>query len=237
MTGIDTSFDFRTDTAPGKDPDTFSRVLGRYHQQLWSKPLPNGIRFDLAASSPPVYLHHRSEVGEFWLSSDSVIHTYSTWVSMASVIDRLPDADIESFRTIAYTIGGMMVWPANRIQRALTINGARGLTRSISDRFDLTLECVRRHYLGLPSPLGAVLTRYVDFFALFTNFTGFVEFFLLQDLVTDDGSQVRFFMPFDDFEGPAVPRDLRTYVTYKRNAVEFVRARNERIGRLSAAAE
>jgi len=31
-----------------------------------------------------------------------------------------------------------------------------------------------------------VLDRYVDFFGLFESFQGYVEFFLLQDLVTDD---------------------------------------------------
>ncbi|WP_113903400.1 DUF6994 family protein [Brevibacterium celere] len=34
-----------------------------------------------------------------------------------------------------------------------TINGARGLHPRIVDRFDLTLECIRRHYRGEPSPL------------------------------------------------------------------------------------
>ena len=28
---IDTTFDFRTDTPPGKDPDTFSPPLRKYH--------------------------------------------------------------------------------------------------------------------------------------------------------------------------------------------------------------
>ena len=43
---IDTSFDFRTD-AGGKDPDTHSATLRRYHKLLCSKPLPNGAMFDL----------------------------------------------------------------------------------------------------------------------------------------------------------------------------------------------
>src|SRR5438093_10148293 len=34
-----------------------------------------------------------------------------------------------------------------------------------------------------------------DFFALFERFSGYVNFFLLQDLVTDDYAAVRFFMP------------------------------------------
>ena len=57
--------------------------------------------------------------------------------------------------TIAYTIGGIMVFPGNQVDRKWTINQARGCTRSISDRFDLTLECIRRHYSDWESPLRA----------------------------------------------------------------------------------
>ena len=135
-----------------------------------------------------------------------------------------------------YTIGVMMVWPANRIDRKLTINGARGFNRSIWERFDLTVECVRRHYLGASSPLGPTFGRYPEFFALFADFHGFVDFFLLQDIVTDDLGSVRFFMPFDDFKPPAVPRDVPTYEAYRRSSIEFVHARNLRIARLNVGA-
>jgi hypothetical protein len=235
--GIDITFDFRSDTPPSRDPDTFSPTLGRCHELLWNKPLPNGARLDLTASRPPVYLHHHSDLGEFWLSSDSVIHTYTSWESMRPITEQIPEAENESFRRIAYTIGAMMVWPANRVGGKQTINGARGFIRSISDRFDLTVECVRRYYLGIHSPLDATFARYHDFFALFVDFRGFVDFFLLQDIVREDYSTVAFFMPFGDFKLPAVPRDLPTYVSYRRHSIEFVHARNERISRLHPARE
>ena len=72
-----------------------------------------------------------------------------------------------------------------------------------------------------------------EFFALFVDFRGFVDFFLLQDIVTDDSSSVRFFMPFDDFKPPAVPRDVPTYLTYRRRSIDFVLARNQRIDQLN----
>ena len=53
---------------------------------------------------------------------------------------------------------------------------------------DLTLECIRRHYLGQASPLSETLTRYGDFFALFGDFRDYVQFFLVNDLVTNDYS-------------------------------------------------
>jgi hypothetical protein len=75
---IDTSFDFRTD-ACGKDPDVYSPTLRRYHKLLWSKVLPSGRRFDLDDTQRGVYLYHRSDLGKFFLSSDSVMQTFTRW--------------------------------------------------------------------------------------------------------------------------------------------------------------
>jgi hypothetical protein len=180
---IDTSFDFRTD-ASGRDPDTFSSTLRLYHKLLWSKALPSGRLFNLDDTVRGVYLHHSSELGEFFLCSDSVIPTFTRWVALRRITGLFTEEENEAFRTIGYTIGGMMVFPGNRIDGKQTINGARGFNRKIADRFDLTLECIRRHYLGQRSPLGETLARYRDFFALFEDFRGYVEFFLLQDRST-----------------------------------------------------
>lgn len=233
---IDTSFDFRTD-AGGKDPDSYSPTLRGHHKLLWSKPLPNGAMFDLDDATPGEYLHHESVLGEFWLASDSVIPTFQGYLTMASVLDQIPQTEIEEFETIGYTIGGMMVFPSDRVANKQTINGARGFNPRIRDRMDLTLECIRRHYAcddPQAYPLGDVLARYADFFALFEDFRGYVQFFLLDDLVTDDYRSVRFFMPFDDFTTPALPRSVAAYREYRDRSVEFVQARNRRIEDVSA---
>jgi hypothetical protein len=84
---IDTSFDVRTD-AGGRDPDSHSATLRRYHQVLWSKPLPSGAKFTLDTK-----LHHKSDLGEFWLSSDAIVHTYLRWTRPArlvGVINQIP---------------------------------------------------------------------------------------------------------------------------------------------------
>jgi hypothetical protein len=88
--------------------------------------------------------------------------------------------------------------------------------RKISDRFDLTLECIRRYYVGQSSPLGETLARYRDFFALFESFAGYADFFVLPDLATNDCSAVTVFPPFDDFKPPAVANDVDTYREYRR---------------------
>ena len=231
---IDTTFDFRSDTSPGGDPDKLSPTLRRYHKLLWSKPLPSGAPFPLDETTPGVYLYHRSRLGEFFLSSDSVIPTFTKWVALRHITEQFPEAANEAFRAIGYTIGGMMVFPGNRIDGKLTINGARGFNRKIADRMDLTLECIRRNYLGEASPLRETLGRYGDFLALFEDFRGYVDFFLLQDLVTDDHSAVRFFMPFDDFKPPSVPMNVDAYRTYRRLSIEFVEARNARVDQLNS---
>jgi hypothetical protein len=232
---IDTTFDFRIDTPAGRDPDAHSPTLRQYHKRLWSKPLPNCRRFDLDDAERGAYLFHHSDLGKFFLSSDSVIPTFTRWGFAKAHPELYSAEENRAFMAVAYTIGGMMVFPGNRVEGKWTINQARGCLRSISDRFDLTLECVRRHYDGQSSPLGATLARYGNFFALFESFSGYVDFFLLQDLVTDESSGVRFFMPSDDFKGPAVPTDHETYIEYRRRSIEFIKARNRRIHRYASA--
>ncbi len=232
---IDTTFDFRSD-AGTDDPDQSSPTLRRYHQVLWSKPLPVGQVFDLDLTTPGEYLHHRSSLGEFFLSSDSVIATYSYWQATAGMIAQLPTDEIEVFEHVGYTIGGMMVFPSNKVDNKPTINAARGANRTtIADRMDLTLECIRRFYAGdSDTPLGTTLKRYEPFFALFENFAGYVDFFLLQDLVDDHQQQVEFFLPFHGFDNSAIPVELGRYLEFRENSISFVTARNTRIATWAA---
>ncbi len=81
---LDITFEFRSDTPQGKDPDALSPTLRRYHRFLWSKPLPNGVLFELVDTTPGVYLHHRSRFGEFWLASDAVIPTFRKEARMSA---------------------------------------------------------------------------------------------------------------------------------------------------------
>ena len=122
-----------------------------------------------------------------------------------------------------------MVFPGQRVGGKMTINGVRGFDPRIRDRFDLTVECIRRHYLQERSPLLEPLNRYADFFNLFDDFRGYVEFFLLQDIVNDGFSAVKFFMPFDNFKTSPLPSSKDVYVSYMQHAVEFIEARNKRI--------
>jgi len=197
---FDPTFDFRTE-AGGGDPDQNSPTLRRYHELLWSKPLPNGDPFDLDESKPLPHLHHLSARGEFDLTSDSAMQTWSrsgAWPEIQAVIAQIPIQEREHFLTVAHQIGGKVMFP---IDSKPTINQARGMNAAVADRFDLTLECIRRYYLGETNPLEETLVRYASFFALFEDFKGYADFFLLQDLVSEDASRVEFLIEFKDFSG------------------------------------
>lgn len=120
------------------------------------------------------------------------------------------------------------MFPGRQIDRKWTINQERGCNSRIADRLDLTVECIRRHYLG-DQPHGWDPHRYGDFFALFEDFKRYTDFFLLQDLVSDDLLTVKFFMPFADFGTSALPPTVEVYQEYRRNAIHFVEARNRRM--------
>lgn len=224
---IDTATDFTAD-AKGRDADTHSPSLRDHHLALWRKPLPDGRLFRLEpVDAPPRYfLRHVSEDGELLLSSDLIL---------GSLRARCPEfyaamgAEANAqFHHEGQSIGGRIIFPSARIGDGPTINQARGMHPRIRDRFDLTLECIRRHYREEESPLADVLTRYSRFFELFRDFDGYVRFFLLDDLV-DAAGRVRFFLPFEGFEQSALPQNMEEYRSFREAQMRFVRSRNARI--------
>ena len=134
---------------------------------------------------------------------------------------------IENYLNTAYTIGGFIIFP----KRKGGINQARGCNYQIRDRFDLTLECIRRYYIGEKSPLSTVLEQDKDFFNLFLDFKGYVEFFFLQDLVSDDFGKVNFWLGDGDMNQSPFPKTVNEYLNFIEKELEFVQKRNNRIKR------
>ncbi len=223
---VDTTFKMYTD-ANGGDPDRTSPTLRRYHMALWSKPLPNGALFDLTDSRKGSYLYHGSDLGEFHMSSDAITHSYKNDSRKLVITEQIPD-NVQQLFDAGSTIGGYIIFPGYTVDRKPTINGARGMHPLIDDRFDLTLECIRRFYIGQGSPLYDALNRYKYFFDLFGSFACYVEFFLLQDLV-DEQQHVKFYLPFDDFATRPGFADVGAYLKYKEGVMSFIEARNKRI--------
>ena len=223
---LDVEFDFSKE-AKGRDPDRHSPTLIKYHRMLWQKPLKDNKLFDLTFSEKN-RLTHSSDLGVFELSSDTIGHTYRKWKRMAHIIKQIPKSDIDSFLKSCRTMGGYIFFPANKMN-GNTINQERGTNTKIRDRWDLTVECIRRHYVGGESPLSNTLVRYSDFFSLFSNFKSYVKFFHLQDVVSDDFKKVKFFLPFDDFQRVPTPKTKEEYIAYRQAVMLFINQRNTRI--------
>ena len=224
---IDVAFDFRTD-ATGPDVDSSSLTLKKYHQTLWSKLLPSGEKFFLSDNNRATYLTYEQGERIFYLSSDSISNSYRNHKRMHGIVKEIDDLAAK-FQDIGNTIGGYIIFPSKSAEGGMSINQERGVNHNIADRFDLTLECIRLHYLNQPSPLQAVLRRNADFFELFETFSDYVKFFYLDDLVSPTYDSISFFLPTESFQGSGLPGDQEAYLRYMENSMEFTVRRNERI--------
>ena len=236
---IDTSFDFTSDSRDywdnfwknngglgggNCDPDSASATLRKYHQLLWSKTLPIGEKMELATDSE--YLSWK----DFRFGSDSIIVSFRYEKCrnlLAQVASSMGDyrGFVEKFLHKTYTVGGVIIFPKHRN----SINQLRGTNPLICDRFDLTLECIRRYYSNEDSPLYSVMREDKNFFDLFVDFKGYVDFFLLQDLVSGDYNEIKFWDNWQGFTDNPIPGDVNTYLSFLNKELEFVEARNRRI--------
>ena len=236
---INTKFHFRTEVPEGYDVDRYSPTLKKYHKILWSKSLPCGKKFDLLDGAKDWCLYHKSDLGEFCMSSDGIIHSYmkfgedhavsyeKCWPG-AEIVKQIGVDVFKDFRINDDTISSFIIFPGNKINGKHTVNQARGVNRKICDRFDLTLECIRLFYEDKPNPLYDTLQSHKNFFDLFKNFKGYVDFFLLQDLV-DDNYKTKFFLEFDNFNRLPLPQNAKEYLDYRDNAFMFSNNRAKRI--------
>lgn len=238
---IDTSLDFTLDTphywdkfwvdreglgVAGGDPDFSSKNLQRYHRIVWSRKLPCGERMELQCGTGSNYLTWR----DFRFSSDSIIASfrYEKYRYLLDEVKKfVPDYKVfvENYLHESYTIGGMIIFP----KHVRSINQARGTNTKIRDRWDLTLECIRRYYRGEDSPIYKTLLQDKDFFDLFINFKGYVDYFFLQDCVTDDYSAVNFWIGKGSFNEEPLPSTVEEYLYWIECQMVFLRKRNKRI--------
>lgn len=238
---MDLNIDYYSDAA-GKDPDKYSPSLNEHHRMLWQKPLPNGKIFNLESVRDNGYLLlHKPEMGgELYLSSDALGHSlfpdydkasYSRSFPHEAISKQLRDV-IEDFWKQQVGIAWYIIFPAH-MRNGHTINQARGVNPKILDRFDLTLECIRRYYQRDQgqNPLYEALNRYKDFFGLFTDFEGYISFFYLQDFLKTKHHSIDFWLPFDNFERPPLPQSPEEYKHYKDKVCSVFTARRERIAK------
>lgn len=220
---IEPDFDFRNDSKCG-DPDVDSKKLYEVQKILWGKTLPSKKKFELNFSGKGRLLLGNSEFGNF--SSDRICPHFVGKFN-GKFNGWLLDFECQELQHKVRTIGGHIIFPAN-LRNGFTINQAKGVNRKIYDRFDLTLECIRRFYEGEHSPLFNTFLRYKEFFELFIDFSGYVEFFLLQDFIGEN-KQINFSLPFDNFSRPALPQTVEEYRNYYLNTISIINKRNHRI--------
>ena len=238
---IDIGFDFTLDSqnywdgfwernsglgAGQVDPDTASKTLQRYHQILWSRELPCGETMDLSCGTGPYYLTWK----DFRFGSDTIIlgFRYQKLQQLMEEVSRmLPDYKkyAEDLVHKAYTIGGTTIFP----KHVNSINQRKGTNQLIGDRWDLTLECIRRYYRGEHSALYETLTKDKEFFDLFVDFKGYVEFFLFQDCVTEDYTKVDIWLGDGGFTQSPFPKNAQEYFSFMDRQFSFLDKRNKRI--------
>lgn len=230
MGPIDVTYCFYDDPDFATDADRDCRTLRDWHQKLWSKGLPGGERITWQLEPGTSCLVH----GGVRVSSDTIASTHSNYrrLGTAQLWEDLTENERVRYDRLFYTIGGFIIFPT----RPQSLNQRRGTSAAIADRFDLTLECIRQHYLGqADNPLADVLSMDDGYFQLFGTgpggFATFVNFFHLQDLASRhsvrwlDGSVGQEW----DFDRPPLPRALDAYRHYLDNVADFVAARNARI--------
>lgn len=91
------------------------------------------------------------------------------------------------------------------------------------------MECIRRHYAGEESPLSAVTERDRAFYDLFVDFRGYVDFFFLQDCVSEDYSAVECWCGDLTFQTSGLPETVEDYMEFVRRELEFLEKRKSRI--------
>ena len=238
---IDVTFDFTTDSpgywddfwnrneglgAGGSDPDVVSPMLREYHRLLWSRELPNGEVMNLKSGSGSNYLVWNG----FRFGSDSIIVSFR-YRKYKQIIDqvaeRVTDYKVyyEDFLRKSYTIGGSIIFPKHQS----SMNQNRGTNPFISDRWDLSLECIRRYYNGEKSPLYETILADKVFYDLFVDFKGYVDFSFLQDCVSGDYSKVNIWCGNADFSEYGLPKTVDEYFIFIDKEMEFLEKRNQRI--------
>ncbi|MBR2812178.1 MAG: hypothetical protein IKD69_12445 [Solobacterium sp.] len=238
---IDVSFDFTMDSPDywknfwdnnkglgggGCDPDSASKTLQKYHQLLWSKPLPCGETMNLTCGSESNYLTWN----HFRFGSDSILASFRYQRNkdlLVKVAQSVSDykSYMEDFVHSSYTIGGMIIFP----KHINSINQRRGTNPFIRDRWDLTLECIRRYYSGEENPLNDVLKQDKEFFDLFIDFKGYTDFFLLQDCLSQDASSVKIWLGSGNLKENPIPQTIEEYLYWIETELSFVKKRNKRI--------
>jgi hypothetical protein len=167
---------------------------------------------------------------DFYFSNDSITASFRYYRNrpfLEKVKEVVGDYHqfVESYLHKLYQIGGEVIFPS----AVGGINQTRGFRSDIRDRWDLTLECIRRYYRGEDSPLKEVLDKNKSFFDLFVDFKGYIDFFFFQDCVDETYSKVNLWLDTPLFIKNPIPQTVEQYLDFIKKEIDFVEKRNKRI--------
>lgn len=202
------------------DPDACSKTLKEYHRILWSKKLPNGDQMELSDSLAWDGIKY---------GSDSIIVSfrYKNFPLAEQLKTYLPDYKkyFGDYISKSNTIPGYIIFPRHQN----SINQRRGTDLKIRDRWDLTMECIRRYYSGEESPLSNVMKNDRKFFELFVDFKGYVDYFMLQDCVSNDCRSVDIWLGDGELIEDGLPKSVEEYLSFIDKEMIFLEKRRKRI--------
>lgn len=220
----------QTYKCPFIDPDSESKILQQAHEKAWSKTLPG--------SQERMLLKRKKESNGYVLEwnghrygSDIIVTSFIVYVGCDDWQEKNQNMfkhEIENVKEFYRNIGSFTIFPKHKD----SINCVRGRYNSkIYDRIDLTLDCIRKCYNHQDNPLYTVFVKDKEFFDLFKNFAGYVDFFCFQDLVSDGHVRDLMrggFVDEESFASP-LPKNVDEYEQWMKNQLQFVQARTEKI--------
>lgn len=216
---IDLDFDFRKDCKEGADPDKYSIKLKETHCELWSKELPNTKNGKLNLKVKNSRIVGEAGNSQFDFGSDSITNCYGKRPTTEEFRKNIEiSKSLDDYDAVNYVLSASIIFPLKDDNGKIswTINRARGCSRRICDRIDLTLECIRIFYLDKSeyTPLRSCLIRYSSFFDLFIDFENYVKFFYLDDLVSSDYKKVKPLTSSLDFMNAMPISSIEEYKMY-----------------------
>ena len=245
------------------DPDATSKKLYEAHEFLCKL---QGLKVSISEDNDYELVIDGKNIR---LSSDSIMSIYWHWSgkrypykNMQEIIEKISSElqkkseynkrnipfkeFIKSYLQKANTIGGFVVFPKHYLP---TVNTERGRSGKIRDRFDLTLECIRRayqygdFYCEDDNPLFGISEEDKEFFRMFGSFENYAKFFCLNgsydgkhNWVNETGQVLNLFdnQPLDnwDFNKSEVLPTADNWWTFYRNIMDRLDARNKQTAKL-----
>ena len=206
------------------DVDLHCRKIYEYHQKLWQKKLPNGANLDLQIKYKGGSFFLLNNKSGIRFGSDSILHTYRHFKKgyIREVIEKFNVEKLNKFYEEITSIGGYIIFP----KHINSLNQRRGTHALVKDRFDITLDSIRKYYQKDKSdyPLKKVIEKDGEFFSWFLTFKSYVSFFHLEDLVNPKTEEIIFFL-----EDKPLPISKEGYLAYKDKVLLFLKNRNKRI--------